>query len=431
MTYEEAINFLYNATPQFQQIGAAAYKPGLDTTIALDNAFGNPHHMFMTIHVGGTNGKGSVSHTLASILQEQGYKTGLYTSPHLVDFRERIRVNGEKISHAAVIDFLERYQALDLGFSPSFFELTTIMAFDYFKAQNVDIAVIEVGLGGRLDCTNIISPILSVITNISKDHTAQLGNTLESIAEEKAGIIKPNVPAVIGEAEGLIRREVFEKKATSVAAPILFAQDEMLINSIESHPTSIAYNTIYGRIISPLAGIYQQKNMQTILATIKLLSETKLHLTDKSVANGISNVIKNTHLTGRWMTLASTPTIIADTGHNIGGWEYLSTQLLEICNNETLRIIIGFVSDKDVDSILHLMPRHAIYYLTQASVKRAMDVETLANKFAAGGIYGKRFSSVESAIKAAIEDSNQKGTIFIGGSTFVVADAIDFFSIDV
>ena len=422
MTYAEAIEYLYNATPQFQQIGAAAYKPGLDTTIALDNAFGNCHRAYKTIHVGGTNGKGSTSHTIASILQAQGFRVGLYTSPHLIDFRERIRVNGEMIRETAVIDFLERYKAMNLGFSPSFFELTTIMAFEYFKKQNVDYAVIEVGLGGRLDCTNIISPILSVITNISKDHVAQLGNTLESIAREKAGIIKHGVPVVIGEAEGIIR-EIFANKAAEVGTEISFAEDDKrIISEVMDFGSFIEYKTEFGIIKSPLSGACQRKNMRTILCAVKTLINNRLSVEDKAILDGCEGVVRNTHLMGRWMTISQNPTIITDTGHNIGGWQYLSKQLAEISEKCRLWIIIGFVSDKDVDSILTLLPKTANYLFTSASVPRAMPSEVLQVKAEAHGISGKSFGSVNDAVEVAKSQASNEDVIFVGGSTFVVAD---------
>ncbi|MGM9844588.1 MAG: bifunctional folylpolyglutamate synthase/dihydrofolate synthase [Muribaculaceae bacterium] len=424
MTYAEAIEYLYNATPQFQQIGAAAYKPGLDTTIALDNAFGNCHRAYKTIHVGGTNGKGSTSHTIASILQEQGFRVGLYTSPHLIDFRERIRVNGEMISETAVIDFLERYKAMNLDFSPSFFELTTIMAFEYFKKQNVDYAVIEVGLGGRLDCTNIISPILSVITNISKDHVAQLGNTLESIAKEKAGIIKHGVPVVIGEAEGIIR-EIFENKAAEVGTQISFAEDDLhIISEIMDFGSFIEYKTEFGIIKSPLSGSCQRKNMRTILCAINTLINNGLKINNKSILDGCEKVVTNTHLMGRWMTVSHNPKIITDTGHNIGGWRYLSKQLAEISDKCKLWIVLGFVSDKDVDSILALLPKNANYLFTRASVPRAMPSEMLKAKAETYGISGESFGSVNDAVEVAKSRASNEDVIFVGGSTFVVADLL-------
>ena len=427
MTYEEAIDFLYNATPQFQQIGAAAYKPGLDTTVKLDNAFKNPHKSFKSIHIGGTNGKGSTSHTLASILMEQGYKVGLYTSPHLVDFRERIRVNGEMISKESVIDFLQRYLNLNVGLKPSFFELTTIMAFDYFKSQKVDYAVIEVGLGGRLDCTNIITPVLSVITNISKDHVAQLGNTLESIAKEKAGIIKQGIPVVIGEADGSIK-EIFSNKAAEQNAPIYSAQeDENIISEYAISTDSISYKTVFGNINSPLCGICQLKNTNTILEAIKILKYNNLQINTEAIVKGFENVICNTHLMGRWMKISQKPTIIADTGHNIGGWEYISEQLNNISKKTSLKMIIGFVSDKDVDSIMHLMPQNASYFITHASVKRSMPTSILAEKFRNSGIKCEVFETVKEAIKQAQKEASENDVIFVGGSTFIVADALQAF----
>lgn len=427
MTYEDAINFLYNATPQFQKIGAAAYKPGLATTHTLDDAFGNPHNFFKSIHIAGTNGKGSTSHTIASILQEHGYKVGLYTSPHLLDFRERIRVNGEKISEDAVINFINSYNSKHLSLSPSFFELTTIMAFDYFKSQNVDYAVIEVGLGGRLDCTNIITPILSVITNISKDHIAQLGNTLESIAKEKAGIIKASIPVVIGEAEGNIKA-IFKSTAKERKTEIIFAQENSaIIKSIEDKNTSLLYDTVFGHISSPLTGSYQKPNMLTILTAIKRIKDAGVIISDDAIVRGCENVIKNTHLMGRWVTLSTNPTIIADTGHNVGGWQYLSKQLSDITLKQKLYVIIGFVSDKDVNAILDLMPHNAEYIFTQASVPRAMDSRKLSDIANSHGITGQVTSNVTEAIKTAITLANEKDFIFIGGSTFVVADALSYF----
>ncbi len=427
MTYEDAINFLYNATPQFQKIGAAAYKPGLDTTHILDDAFGNCHRAFKSVHVAGTNGKGSTSHTIASVLQEQGYKVGLYTSPHLIDFRERIRVNGEKISKDAVIDFINRYNSKHLDLSPSFFELTTIMAFDYFKSQNVDYAVIEVGLGGRLDCTNIITPILSVITNISKDHIAQLGNTLDSIAKEKAGIIKISVPVVIGEAEGNIKT-IFEQTAKEKNTEITFAQENnSIIKCIEDKDNSLLYNTAFGRISSPLTGSYQKPNMLTILTAIKKLRDIGINISNESILHGCENVIANTHLMGRWLTLSKNPTVIADTGHNIGGWKYLSKQLSDIAKKQRLFIIIGFVSDKDVNAIFELVPHNAKYIFTRASVPRAMDTNTLYGIANSHGLSGLLTSNVTEAIELAKKTANDNDVIFIGGSTFVVADALSYF----
>lgn len=427
MTYEDAINFLYNATPQFQKIGAAAYKPGLDTTHILDDAFGNCHRAFKSVHIAGTNGKGSTSHAIASVLQEQGYKVGLYTSPHLLDFRERIRVNGEKISKDAVIDFINRYNSKHLDLSPSFFELTTIMAFDYFKSQNVDYAVIEVGLGGRLDCTNIITPILSVITNISKDHIAQLGNTLESIAKEKAGIIKTSVPVVIGEAEGNIKT-IFEETAKEKNTEIIFAQENnSIIKCIEDKDNSLLYDTVFGSISSPLTGSYQKPNMLTILTAIKKLREIGVNISNESILYGCEDVITNTHLMGRWFTLSNNPTIIADTGHNVGGWKYLSKQLSDIVQKHRLFIIIGFVSDKDVNAIFELMPHDAEYIFTRASVPRAMDTNTLYGIANRHGLSGLLTQNVTEAIESAKKTANDDDVIFIGGSTFVVADALSYF----
>lgn len=423
MTYQETIDYLYNATPQFQLIGAAAYKPGLDTAHRLDDAFGNPHKNYRTIHVAGTNGKGSTCHTLASILQAEDYKVGLYTSPHLIDFRERIKVNGEKIPCQAVIDFIERYKDLGLDIRPSFFELTTIMAFDWFRQASVDFALIETGLGGRLDTTNIISPILSVITNISYDHTAQLGNTLEKIAAEKAGIIKPFTPVIIGNQGSESVRAVFEAAAKKNNAPIIFAQENNSFSSSRKEGGYMLYcGTLAGDILGELTGDCQIENTMTILTAIKELCGLGVSVSKESVRQGFKSVVASTGLMGRWMKLAEHPMTICDTGHNEGGWQYLS-QTLRAFNKPT-RMIIGFVSDKDVDKILRIMPKNAIYYFTRASIPRAMDQTTLAGKAKEAGLKGESYPTVEAAYKAAKDEAAPEDIIFIGGSTFVVADML-------
>lgn len=420
--YNDAIEFLYTSMPMFQRVGASAYKPGLDTVKLLDGKFGTPHKNYLTIHIAGTNGKGSTAHTLAAILQSAGYRVGLYTSPHLVDFRERIRVNGRMISRDAVVDFVNRYRAMSLECYPSFFELTMTMAFEYFAREKVDIAVIETGLGGRLDSTNIITPILSVITNISFDHTAFLGNTLESIASEKAGIIKPSVPVVIGEAQGSVR-EVFLQKANEQKAPIYFAEDVAPFDSIEPLQDGVLYkNTPYGDIIGELMGDCQPKNAATILTALPLLAECGIKVSAQSVKDGFAHVGSLTGLMGRWMTLQRNPHVVCDTGHNVGGWQYLSRRLKSI--DGTLHMIIGFVNDKDVSHILEMMPKTARYYLTNAQIERAMPVAQLAEIATECGLVGEQFPSVEDAYNAALAKASTEDTIFIGGSTFIVADLL-------
>ena len=420
--YNDAIEFLYTSMPMFQRVGASAYKPGLDTVKLLDEKFGTPHKNYLTIHIAGTNGKGSTAHTLAAILQSAGYRVGLYTSPHLVDFRERIRVNGRMISRDAVVDFVNRYRAMSLECYPSFFELTMTMAFEYFAREKVDIAVIETGLGGRLDSTNIITPILSVITNISFDHIAFLGNTLESIASEKAGIIKPSVPVVIGEAQGSVR-EVFLQKANEQKAPIYFAEDVARFDTIEPLQDGLLYkNTPYGDIIGELMGDCQPKNAATILTALPLLAECGIKVSAQSVKDGFAHVGSLTGLMGRWMTLQRNPHVVCDTGHNVGGWQYLSRRLKSI--DGTLHMIIGFVNDKDVSHILEMMPKTARYYLTNAQIERAMPVAQLAEIATECGLVGEQFPSVEDAYNAALANASTEDTIFIGGSTFIVADLL-------
>ena len=420
--YNDAIEFLYTSVPMFQKVGASAYKPGLDTVRFLDEKFGNPHRNYKTIHIAGTNGKGSTAHTLAAILQSAGYRVGLYTSPHLVDFRERIRVNGEMISHDGVIDFVNRYRAMSHDCHPSFFELTMIMAFEYFATEKVDIAVIETGLGGRLDSTNIISPILSVITNISFDHTAFLGNTLESIAREKAGIIKEGIPVVIGEAEGCVK-DVFKQKAEEQQSPIFFAQDTSCFDCVETINEGLLYkNTIYGDIVGELMGDCQPKNTATILTTLSQLTKCGINLTSKSIKDGFANVGKLTGLMGRWSILRQNPCVVCDTGHNVGGWQYLSHRLKSISG--TLHMIIGFVNDKNVNHILELMPINAKYYFTNASIERAMPATELAQLAKNYRLQGDVYPVVEDAYRQAINNASATDTIFIGGSTFVVADLL-------
>lgn len=426
MNYEETINYLFNAAPLFQNIGAGAYKEGLSNTLALDEHFGHPHRKFRTIHVGGTNGKGSVSHSLAAILQQAGYRVGLYTSPHLIDFRERIRVNGEMIPEEEVIRFVEEERAFFEPLHPSFFELATALAFRYFADQEVDVAVIEVGLGGRLDCTNIINPELSIITNISFDHVQFLGNTLKEIATEKAGIIKPATPVVIGEANGHEEvREVFYEKAKECNDLIIFADKASEVELVEpTEDGKLHYTTrTFGEFDAELSGECQPANMRTILEAVKMLRRAGFNLSNENIHTALAKVCELTGLMGRWQTLRKEPHVVCDTGHNVGGWGYLAHQLKESVHGQ-LHIIMGMVSDKDINHVLALMPTEATYYFTQASVQRAMPVEQFAALAEQHQLHGKQFDSVSEAYQAALATAKPEDTIFVGGSTFIVADLL-------
>lgn len=423
MTYQETINYLFTSAPLFQNVGGDAYKEGLYNTYQLDEHFGHPHQRYKTIHVAGTNGKGSCSHTLASILQASGLKVGLFTSPHLVDFRERIRVNGQMVSEEYVIDFVEQHRSFFEPLHPSFFELTTAMAFKYFAEQDVDVAVIEVGLGGRLDCTNIISPEVCVITNISFDHVAFLGNTLAKIAREKAGIIKRNTPVVIGETVKETR-PVFEAKATEVNAPIYFAEKEKeILKHRFNAKGGITYQTAkYGKVIGELGGYCQQKNASTILCAISRLKERRFRISDENIREGFSHVCEMTGLMGRWQTLNAAPKVVCDTGHNVGGFRWITKQLNKV--HAPMRIVFGMVNDKDISGVLSMMPKHATYYFCQASVKRALPHEDIKQKAKAYGLEGNSYPTVAQAYKAALADAQAEDFIYVGGSSFVVADLL-------
>lgn len=428
MNYQETLNYLYNSTPVFEHVGAVAYKEGLQNTLALDKHFNHPHTNFKTIHIAGTNGKGSCSHSLASILQEAGYKVGLYTSPHLVDFRERIRVNGQCISKERVVKFVEDERKFFEPLHPSFFELTTALAFKYFDEQKVDIAIIEVGLGGRLDCTNIISPILSIITNISFDHTQFLGDTLAKIAAEKAGIIKKSVPVIIGEANEETR-PVFQSKANEVNSVIVFAEDNAIVTS--SSPIvdgGRRYNlSNNSTLVGELLGDYQERNMNTILCACNILKQMNIIKNDDVIAKGLTNICKNTGLLGRWQTIQNNPTVVCDTGHNVGGWNYLAPQIKrQQCNQ--LRIVFGMVDDKDINSVMFLLPKNAIYYWTQAESKRAIKAERVAEIAIKHDLRGEIFDNVEVAYTKALQDSNKDDFVFVGGSSYIVADLLTFLS---
>lgn len=408
MDYQNTLLYLYNSVPMFQQVGSSAYKEGLENTLTLDEHFGHPHRNFHSIHVGGTNGKGSCSHTLAAILQEAGYRVGLYTSPHLVDFRERIRVNGQPIPEDYVVRFVEEERDFFEPLHPSFFELTTAMAFRYFSDEHVDVAVIEVGLGGRLDCTNIIQPDLCIITNISFDHTQFLGDTLEKIAGEKAGIIKSKTPVVIGETTSETK-PVFAKKALETGAPIFFAEE----NEKNDYPG----------LECELKGLYQTKNTRTLLTAIPQLQKIGYKLNEQAVRSGFAHVCELTGLTGRWQKLQDTPTLICDTGHNVGGITYITEQLKEQSYRK-LHMIIGMVNDKDIRGVLALLPKDAEYYFTKASVKRALPEKELALLASEAGLQGDCYPDVPSAVRAAQEKSLPEDFIFVGGSSFIVADLL-------
>lgn len=426
MDYKETIEYLFNSAPLFQNIGAGAYKEGLYNTKVLDEHFAHPHLSFKTIHVAGTNGKGSCSHTIASVLQEAGYKVGLYTSPHLVDFRERIRVNGKPISEQYVIDFVEHERAFFEPLHPSFFELTTAMAFKFFAGEKVDVAVIEVGLGGRLDCTNIITPDVSIITNISFDHVQFLGDTLAKIASEKAGIIKPNIPVVIGETTPETK-PVFISKAEEQNAPIIFAeeQDEVMGECLLAKGGFDYQTKTFGLITAELGGLCQTKNTRTIIEALKQLIGKGYRITRQNVADGFASVCKNTGLMGRWQKLSDKPKVICDTGHNVGGIQYIVKQL-ELQEYDNLRIVMGMVNDKDISTVLSMMPKHAVYYFTQASVKRAMPCRDFKAKAAGYGLEGDAYPTVRQAYEAALHDASQNDLVFVGGSSFIVADLLSF-----
>jgi dihydrofolate synthase/folylpolyglutamate synthase len=430
MTYDETIQYLFNSAPLFQHVGGAAYKEGLSTTHILDAHFNHPHNQYKTIHIAGTNGKGSCAHTIAAILQHTGLKVGLYTSPHLVDFRERIRINGEMMPQQYVIDFVEEERSFFEPLHPSFFELTTALAFKYFAEQHVDVAVIEVGLGGRLDCTNIISPILSIITNISFDHTQFLGNTLAQIASEKAGIIKHKVPVIIGECNAETR-SVFEHKAHEVEAPILFAEDNKEVLSSEfsdlyghklRHYTTRSFGDIYGE----LTGECQIKNTNTILCALHSLSKI-FSVTHEDITYAFEHVCEMTGLRGRWQILQERPTIICDTGHNTGGWQYLAHQLAQIATSgNKLHIVFGMASDKDIERVMSTLPHEACYYWTKASVKRATSEQTIANIATKYDLHGKTYSNVAEAYEAAVNNASTNDYIYVGGSSFIVADLLRY-----
>ncbi len=427
MTYSETVQYLYESAPLFQNVGKTAYKEGLANTFALDEHFGHPHRKYKTIHVAGTNGKGSTSHTLAAILQNAGYKVGLFTSPHLVDFRERIRVNGEMVSEQFVVDFVARNHAFFEPLYPSFFELTTAMAFKYFEEQEMDVAVVEVGLGGRLDCTNIIHPELSVITNISFDHVQFLGETLAKIAGEKAGIIKQDIPVVIGETVAETR-PIFEAKAAEVSTPIVFAEDkpEVLTYNIKKEGGIVYQTKSYGELFGELGGACQVKNTNTILTAVGQLIATKsFDIKADDVREGFAHVCELTGLMGRWQTVCEHPKAVCDTGHNLGGFKHIVLQLAsQPCKQ--MRIVMGMVNDKDINGVLALLPKDATYYFTQASVQRALPAEDIRRLAERHGLSGQCYPTVAEAYQTALAEADSDDFIYIGGSSFVVADLLTY-----
>ncbi len=428
MNYQETLDWMFNKLPMYQSVGGVAYKAGLDNIIALLGHLGNPHHNFKTVHVAGTNGKGSTSHMLASIFQEAGYKTGLYTSPHLRDFRERIRINGEMIPEEHVIEFIDKNKAQFEKMELSFFEMTTGMAFDYFSSEKIDIAIVEVGMGGRLDSTNLITPEVSVITNIGLDHVQFLGNTLEKIAGEKAGIIKEGIPVVIGETQAETH-QVFEDKAKECHSPIYFADqlfdcDKIHIESQTQQKYDIwKNNELYLEACEiPLMGNYQKKNLTTVICAADLLRK-KFDLSDDDIRSGIANVIRNTHLMGRWQIIGQDPLTIADTGHNVDGIREVVSQLAEMTYSK-LHFVIGMVNDKDIDHVLQLLPHSCEYYFCKADIPRGLDAKILAEKAFDLGLRGKVYNSVRDAYLSALNDASFDDIVFIGGSNFIVAEVV-------
>lgn len=430
MTYQETLDYMFSQLPMFHRIGKSAYKANLDNTLALDEFFGHPHRQFKSIHVAGTNGKGSTSHMLASILQDAGLKVGLYTSPHLRDFRERIKVNGVEVSERYVVDFVETHKHLFETVQPSFFEMTVALAFKYFAEEMVDVAVVEVGMGGRLDSTNIISPLVSVITNIGFDHTEFLGDTLAKIAGEKGGIIKDGIPVVVGETH-VETSPVFEEIAKDRNAKLVFAdqkyavtetflqEDGIQVFSVEDCNGVSAYNNLE----VDLQGSYQRKNILTVLAAVDELKPYFPELSEATIRKGLRHASKQTGLRGRWYQLSANPLTICDTGHNVDGITFIVDQIAKT-PYEKLFWVFGMVSDKDISKVITLLPKDAYYIFTQASIPRAMDAELLAEKCNAVGLKGEVEKNVQKALLRAKKMASNNDLIFIGGSTFVVAEVV-------
>ncbi len=424
---ENCYRFLFSQLPMFQRIGGAAYKADLGNTISLCRILGNPEQEFPSIHIAGTNGKGSVSHMIASVLQTAGFKTGLYTSPHLKDFRERIRINGNKVPKKYVVDFVEKNKSGFSKISPSFFEYTFGMAVSWFAEENIDIAIMETGMGGRLDSTNVVNSVLSVITNIGLDHTQFLGDTLEKIATEKAGIIKQGIPVVVGETQSETK-DIFLNKANELNSNLSFAGKELEIQDISTSYARLNF-TIYKNnqvwlenAYCDLMGIYQLKNIITTVKAIDVFSENKL-ISKENIRTGLSNVVQNTGLLGRWQILQNKPLSICDTGHNADGISMIITQIKNTPYNK-LHFVIGMVNDKNIDSVLSLLPKDATYYFCKANVPRALNAEELQNKAGKFGLKGDFWPTVREAYSTALSNANTDDLVFTGGSTFVVAEVI-------
>jgi dihydrofolate synthase / folylpolyglutamate synthase len=431
LDYSATLEFLFSRLPMFQRIGPAAYKDNLDNTVLLDDFYGNPHRKFKTIHVAGTNGKGSVSHMLAAVLQASGYKTGLYTSPHLKDFRERIRINGEMISAEEVANWVEEFRINNelWNIEPSFFELTVAMAFDYFANKEVDVAIIEVGLGGRLDSTNIITPEISIITNIGLDHTTLLGDLLEKIALEKAGIIKAGIPVVIGTSQ-IETKKVFEEVAALKLAPLFFADQEYTIDygmtDLEGNQLLSVNkngNRFFTRLKLDLKGRYQQLNLPAVLKTVELLRDMGWEITDGDLLRGLANARKMTGIMGRWQVLGYNPLLVCDTAHNAEGMKEVVQQIAQT-PFEKLHFVLGLVKDKSPEKVLGLLPADAEYYFVKADIPRALDEKELARIASEFGLAGSTYSSVMKAFDVARSQAKKNDMVFVGGSTFVVAEIL-------
>ena len=431
MNYNETLEYLFTRLPMFQRSGPAAYKNNLDNTLKLDGLYGHPHRKFKTIHVAGTNGKGSVSHMLAAVLQKTGYKTGLYTSPHLKDFRERIRIDGKMMPEEEVVKWVENYSTNNelWKIEPSFFELTVAMAFDFFSSQKVDFAVIEVGLGGRLDSTNIITPELSIITNISLDHTNLLGDTIELIAAEKAGIIKKSVPVVVGSTQKETQ-SVFQNKANLENAPLFFADQEYRVSYAMQGIDGKKYvqvehfgEPLYLDLEMDLTGSYQHKNLPAVLKAVDILNEKGFRISEQHLRSALANVTGLTGLQGRWQVIGNNPLIVCDTGHNEDGIREVVEQINDT-PYKTLHFVFGTVGDKNPDRVLAILPKNAQYYFVKADIERALNEEVLKTEASRFGLKGERYPSVAAGLAKARENAEKHDLIFIGGSTFVVAEIL-------
>ncbi|MDT3402487.1 bifunctional folylpolyglutamate synthase/dihydrofolate synthase [Mucilaginibacter terrae] len=436
MNYNETLTYLYTQLPMFTRVGASAFKKDLTNTIALCERLDNPQHKFKSIHIGGTNGKGSTSHMLAAVLQTAGYKTGLYTSPHLKDFRERVRINGEMISEDEVVDFVAQHKADFEEIEPSFFEMTVALAFDVFARHKVDIAIIEVGLGGRLDSTNVITPLLSIITNIGWDHMNMLGNTLPQIATEKAGIIKPGIPVIVGEYQPEVA-DVFMQKAKDEDSELKFASERWVVESQYSRVgsqdkaqlISITVTSTHNpqltthNLTLDLTGTYQLKNVSNVLSAVEELRKQGFIITDEHVTEGLAHVKELTGLQGRWHTLSTSPLTICDTGHNPDGIAEVLKNIASV-KYEHLHFVIGMVNDKDITKVLNMLPKDATYYFCKPDIPRGLEALLLKEQAEATGLHGQIYSSVPEALKAAQQTATQKDLVFAGGSTFVVAEIV-------